>query len=155
MQSNRKAKQDKDKKYYKEYYEINRNKIIESRKKYRENNPDKEMDRHKKWYETNRDKINEHQKKYREANRDRTLLGWLEQTFKNTPCMDCKNVFPFICMDFDHLPGETKSFKISNKNKLLSTPERLVEVNKEIEKCDFVCANCHRLRTKYRSITQC
>ena len=140
MQNNIKAKQDKIRLYNKKYQEDNRDKIKEQKKKYRASNIDKEKERNKKW---------------RKDNSDKTIQFWLEQTFKNTPCMDCKCVFPFICMDFDHLPGEIKTFVISSKGRLLATPAHIIKVNKEIEKCDFVCANCHRIRTKVRRITQC
>lgn len=62
---------------------------------------------------------------------------------ENKPCMDCGNIFPPVCMDFDHRDPTDKVDNIArlvvrgNKAKLLE----------EIEKCDLVCANCHRKRT--------
>ena len=49
-------------------------------------------------------------------------------------------------MDFDHRLGEVKSFVISY------APGRhsLEAITAEIAKCDVVCANCHRLRTRDR-----
>ena len=52
-----------------EYYEANRDKILE----YREENRDKILEYQKEYSEVNRDKILEYQKKYREANRDTFL----------------------------------------------------------------------------------
>lgn len=61
------------------------------------------------------------------------------------PCMDCGGTFPLCAMEFDHRPGEVKRFNISNSaNRAVRT------VLKEIEKCDLVCANCHRIRTHNR-----
>ena len=62
---------------------------------------------------------------------------------KSQPCMDCGQKFPEECMDFDH--RENKLYTIANMkgNKI----EKLIE---EIAKCDIVCANCHRTRTKNR-----
>jgi hypothetical protein len=46
-------------------------------------------------------------------------------------------------MDFDHREPEEKVFNIG-MNKSRFTLKRLLE---EIQKCDIVCANCHRNRT--------
>lgn len=57
--------------------------------------------------------------------------------------MDCGQRFPPYVMDFDHRdPGK----KVGNVASMAvgSSVERLME---EIEKCDIVCANCHRIRT--------
>lgn len=61
---------------------------------------------------------------------------------KLKPCTDCKNNFPYYVMDFDHVRGE-KSFNIS----IAAGKYSLARIKEEIEKCDVVCANCHRERT--------
>ena len=66
---------------------------------------------------------------------------------KAKPCMDCGGTFPTECMDFDHRDGLDKSFNVSNSTHL--SEEVLLE---EIAKCDVVCANCHRTRTKNRRL---
>jgi L-lysine 2,3-aminomutase len=61
---------------------------------------------------------------------------------KDQPCMDCGGRFPPCSMDFDHL--ENKEYEIAGmvgrygKKKILT----------ETSKCDVVCANCHRVRTR-------
>lgn len=67
---------------------------------------------------------------------------------KNKPCMDCGNSFPAVCMDFDHRPGEVKLFNISGEGH--GHPWK--DVLNEIQKCDLVCANCHRIRTASRLV---
>lgn len=64
---------------------------------------------------------------------------------KSVPCMDCNQKFDPICMDFDHRPGEEKLFDVG---KMRDMPWGTVAA--EMAKCDVVCANCHRLRTKRR-----
>ena len=64
----------------------------------------------------------------------------------NQPCMDCGNTFPPECMDFDHRPGTQKISSISKLGKRTSWKK----IEAEIAKCDIVCANCHRIRTKAR-----
>jgi hypothetical protein len=66
---------------------------------------------------------------------------------KSHPCSDCGQTFDPVCMDFDHRPGELKRDCVA---KLLSTIASVEAVMQEIAKCDLVCSNCHRLRTKKR-----
>jgi hypothetical protein len=67
----------------------------------------------------------------------------LIKRLRDRPCADCGQRFPFYAMDFDHQVPIEKSAEVP---RLLGrvTTERLLE---EIEKCDIVCANCHRMRT--------
>lgn len=64
---------------------------------------------------------------------------------KDSPCADCGMRFPRECMDFDHVHGE----KLFSLSKAASRP--LATVMAEIAKCDLVCANCHRVRSKSRA----
>jgi hypothetical protein len=81
--------------------------------------------------------------KYKFISRDRNK-EWLEKQ-KQVPCIDCGGEFPPCAMHFDHLPGTTKLFGISNK--VSCSRARLAE---EIAKCEVICANCHSIRTYER-----
>jgi hypothetical protein len=48
------------------------------------------------------------------------------------------------CLDFDHRDPKEKSHNISW---MISQRYSLAKIKKEIEKCDILCANCHRKRT--------
>lgn len=61
---------------------------------------------------------------------------------KDVPCADCGGRFPVYVMDFDHRDPKTKLFGLGGFPK-----HDLVKIAAEIEKCDVVCANCHRIRT--------
>jgi hypothetical protein len=50
-------------------------------------------------------------------------------------------------MDFDHRPGETKSFDVATGAGQGYGEKRMLA---EIAKCELVCANCHRVRTFLR-----
>jgi hypothetical protein len=63
---------------------------------------------------------------------------------KKVKCADCKHKYPPECMDFDHL----KDDKLENVSHLLNTGWKRLKA--EIKKCEVVCANCHRIRTKKR-----
>ena len=69
------------------------------------------------------------------------------QQVKSRPCADCGVQYPYYGMDFDHREGEEKLFEM---NRVSYVSMRAVK--QEIEKCDVVCANCHRERTYQRII---
>ncbi len=59
---------------------------------------------------------------------------------KNKPCTDCRKSYPPIVMDLHHCRGVKKY----NVAEMVHKPiEVLLD---EIEKCDVLCANCHRMR---------
>jgi len=61
---------------------------------------------------------------------------------KSKPCKDCKRRFPPCCMDFHHVRGK-KRFEIGDR--VCNLP--FSRLQKEIKKCEVICANCHRIRT--------
>jgi hypothetical protein len=69
---------------------------------------------------------------------------WIENYKLAQGCQSCGfNRWP-ECLDFDHLDPKTKKFDISHKLQLsIST------LLKEIAKCQILCANCHRHKTRY------
>lgn len=62
------------------------------------------------------------------------------------PCYDCGGVFPPEAMDWDHRPGVIKCFDIGTGLASHSEEACIDEINK----CQLVCANCHRIRTQAR-----
>ena len=66
---------------------------------------------------------------------------------KKVPCFDCGISYPYFVMDFDHVRGE-KKFNIAQATSNRRSVEKLKE---EIDKCDVVCSNCHRMRTYKRA----
>ena len=80
--------------------------------------------------------------------RNRSML----RKAKSVPCADCRVVYPYYVMDFDHRPGEVKCFNLANVAG--QTRISLARLEAEIAKCDVVCANCHRIRTHERRKTK-
>jgi hypothetical protein len=83
------------------------------------------------------------------ANRDRIredLYAAINRIKESKPCMDCFRKFPAVCMDFDHVRGIKRDAIATMINNGLS----LKSIMAEIEKCEVVCANCHRIRTDSR-----
>jgi hypothetical protein len=79
-------------------------------------------------------------RRQRRSTRHRQLISEL----KSQPCSDCGQTYPPYVMDFDHVADKT-----GEVSKFVYTygTVRLLE---EIERCDLVCANCHRMRTYRR-----
>ena len=105
-------------------------------------------------------KRREAQKRYYYKNVDKYLLkntkrrqGLINFIYelKKKPCMDCRMVYPPYVMDFDHRNAEDKLFSIARLVRDNRSKEKLLL---EIEKCDLVCANCHRERTYQRIIAE-
>lgn len=72
----------------------------------------------------------------------RQFLRWL----KELPCADCKQTYNPVCMDFDHVRGE----KVAHIVVLIERKAAWARLAEEVQKCEIVCANCHRLRTVAR-----
>ena len=60
--------------------------------------------------------------------------------------MDCGERFPSECMDFDHVRGS----KLHRVSHMWSMSDE--KFSTEIAKCELVCSNCHRTRTKQRKL---
>ena len=58
-------------------------------------------------------------------------------------CIDCGEHDPIV-LDFDHIDPKNK-FKIIGR--MLSGHYSWESVEKEIQKCEIRCANCHRRKT--------
>lgn len=77
--------------------------------------------------------------------RDRQLDELIVER-KSAPCADCGQKYPPYVMDFDHL-GD-KDFNISYMRRHRMAFSKIVA---EMDKCEVVCANCHRMRTNERN----
>ncbi len=74
------------------------------------------------------------------------LRDWMLE-LKSKPCTDCGNCFEICCMDFDHIEGSVKTYNVGSMFAHHYSRE-LIET--ELVKCELVCANCHRIRTRDR-----
>ena len=85
------------------------------------------------------------------ARQSRKVIRAVLDKAKKKPCTDCGNSYPPYVMDFDHRPGNRKSFGLANA---VNSHKALLEIQEEIAKCDVVCANCHRERTHQRGVAK-
>ena len=70
-------------------------------------------------------------------------IAYLIEFLSSHPCVDCGETDPMV-LEFDHVTEKTftigEGFRDRNWESVLA----------EIEKCEVVCANCHRRRTASR-----
>lgn len=83
-----------------------------------------------------------YRKAYNDSRRE-AFNAWMD-FLKSAPCTDCGGRFPTEAMDWDHVRGQ-KVMGIGYMN--MAPRDRLCE---ELQKCELVCANCHRVRTRRR-----
>lgn len=77
------------------------------------------------------------------SKREKAEKRQLISSSKDIECMDCGVKYPSYVMDFDHRNPAQKSFTIGAAVSKYSAEQ----IKLEIQKCDVVCANCHRIRT--------
>lgn len=116
----------RQKEYHKEYYQ--RPEVKEQVKKYR-----------KEWNKKNREKNRLFRKRYFVR-----LRNIIDQIKQGQSCVECGEDDP-CCLDFNHL--EDKKFNIGSTNRGNVGIDTLI---REIEKCEILCANCHRKKEKMR-----
>lgn len=106
----------------------------------------KKAEYQKRWYEKNK------AKHIANVSARKSLVivevkAFVKQLKESTPCADCGKYFPHFVMDFDHL-GDDKEYLISS---MVGSGYGITTIQKEIDKCELVCSNCHRVRTFTRS----
>jgi hypothetical protein len=94
------------------------------------------------WYPKNKAK----HISYVRRNKD-LVTDFIEQYKKAGSCIDCGlpgREFPYV-LDFDHIDGQAlKKFNIGSWSRSVLS---IKAIEREIQKCELVCANCHRKRT--------
>jgi hypothetical protein len=76
---------------------------------------------------------------------NRRKRAWLAAYKLAKGCVDCGYKAHPAALDFDHVTGD-KRFAIGRG----VTSNSMEAVMEEIDKCEVVCANCHRVRTETR-----
>jgi hypothetical protein len=126
-------------------------------KRYRNRHPDRAREQYTSYRARNPEKVKAYRDEYksrpevrardqaRSKAHDAHVKAILDSIKLTAGCVDCGYREHPVAMDFDHLPGTKKLFNVSQA---LWRP--LAKVLAEIEKCEVVCANCHRIRTYRR-----
>ena len=98
----------------------------------------------KRHYEANKEKIKARSKKKNRENRKRNK-GYIAFIKTLHSCVDCGEDNSLV-LEFDHVTGEKKS----NVSDMGNQSYSIKTIQKEIEKCEIRCANCHRIATYNR-----
>ena len=83
------------------------------------------------------ERVDKRKKEKTKENREKLL-----EYFKEHHCVKCGENNPIV-LDFDHRDEKEKKYGISN----MITSYNWVTILTEIQKCDVLCANCHRIKT--------
>lgn len=98
---------------------------------------------HKDWHAENKDRHNAMIHARNRVVRFELNLRILEY-LSTHPCVDCGERNPVV-LEFDHLRD-----KVANVTSLVRWTGSWATIEAEIDKCEVVCANCHRKRTSQR-----
>ena len=98
----------------------------------------------KRHYEANKQKVKDRSKKRnrKQRKRNKEYIAFVKSVLS---CVDCGEDNP-VLLEFDHVRGKKKG-NISDMPNLSYCIET---IQKEIEKCEPRCANCHRAITHKR-----
>ena len=83
-----------------------------------------------KYYKRTKDKRAEH-------------VDTIRKIKEESGCVDCGESYPHFVLEFDHLPEYEKAGSPSYVARHSSWKNAVLEM----QKCDIVCANCHKIRT--------
>lgn len=92
-------------------------------------------------YQRNRTEYVEKNKALRRRN-----FNYVKSIKEKSPCTDC-GVCDWRLIEFDHINND----KYKNVAILVRDTSSLKKIQQEIDKCEPVCCNCHRIRTLTRA----
>jgi len=103
--------------------------------------------------ELNRAAVKRHYEKNKKAYFERNVarkkrIALYVKNKKDVPCADCGVKYPTYVMHFDHT-SDDKEINIAHA---ANAGWGIPRIDKEIAKCDVVCANCHAERTHKRKM---
>ena len=104
------------------------------------NNTKRKYDRD---YHANRSPEKKKQKQQKQKERLQCILLEVRDIKSESGCLDCGENDPIV-LEFDHRNPDEKECNVSD---MVKRGRSIKSIKKEIEKCDVVCANCHRKRT--------
>ncbi|MBI5954475.1 MAG: hypothetical protein HY865_22690 [Chloroflexi bacterium] len=93
------------------------------------------------WYERNKEYQKENAKKHRDEYRQKAK-EFVWDYLSSHPCTSCGESDPHA-LEFHHARGN----KESEVSRMVGNGTSIETIKAEIEKCDVLCANCHRKLT--------
>jgi len=102
-------------------------------------------EKRKLWYASRDEEWKEKNRALARARRTK-IQEFINEYKVSTGCKDCGYNAHHVALDFDHITGE-KELNVCNA-------KSIEQAKKEMEKCEVVCACCHRIRT-YNRLQPC
>jgi len=98
------------------------------------------------WYVEHREYILAKQHKYYvNGDKRRELKRKCFEYLGGKKCRMCgASGLPDECYDFHHIDG-TKEVNVSSLLRAMLTERTKTRIHKELDKCEILCANCHRI----------
>ena len=140
---------EKRKEYDKKYRELNREKRNEQNKKWyqknKEKNKEKQREYYREWSKKNREKKKEYDKKYYQLNKEKISECYKERKsycleYLGGKCVKCGTTHN---LEFDHIKRDTKKYNITRK-----VDKTFDILKEELDKCQLLCYDCHKIKTK-------
>lgn len=95
---------------------------------------EKRLECRRKWYAENKDSEKTHV-----IRRKNEIRKWFQEYKKSLRCSKCGENHP-ATIDFHHRIGK----KENGISKMVGDGYSIERIKKELEKCEVLCANCHR-----------
>ncbi len=91
-------------------------------------------------YDKERFQLNKEKRRIQRNERRSLIRKWFAEYKENLKCKECGFSHP-ASLDFHHRDLKTKTKNVSD----MVRNHSIESIKKEIEKCDVLCANCHRI----------
>ena len=118
-------------------------------RKWYQKNKEKKQEQNREWYRKNKEKRTEQIKGYQLENRERLYLCRTERKRKmKIECIEYLGGKCVVCgaterLEFDHIKREGKKYSIGGK-----VTNNLNNLKEELNKCQLLCYDCHKIKTK-------
>lgn len=89
-------------------------------------------------------------KRFLDRVRRQPVQDFIRSKKEGKACTDCKAVWPWYVLEFDHTGEQGKSHTVSMMVHKYWREKDWHIIEAEIAKCEIVCRNCHVIRTHTR-----
>ena len=120
---------EKQREYYKKYYQLNKEEIGEKRAEHYQLNKEKKAE----YYQLNNEKIREERRKQHKEKRAKCV------EYLGGKCVVCGTIHN---LQFDHIKRDTKKYSITRKLTI-----KFDNLKEELDKCQLLCVDCHLEKT--------
>ena len=100
----------------------------------------------KEYRDKNREKLREQRREWTKLHGGRNRKRWNEffVSLGLDRCCRCGYYRFAGALEFHHTNPDNKNFSVANETRRPFTPENVIDIMEEVEKCVVLCANCHR-----------